>query len=90
MAQHTEIAKRTFKPGWNSLAYGIFTLMGIFHWLLNRDSDMAVTYLGSALIFDPFDQRVKWENRPAYQKVVLTSHLLIFFAAFIYMLVAGK
>jgi H+/Cl- antiporter ClcA len=34
---------------------------------------------GIALIFDPFDQKVMWNNRPAYQQIWLIVHISIVF-----------
>jgi hypothetical protein len=42
----------------------------------------AVSSLGIALAFDPFNQEQKWNDRPNWQKVVLISHLAIVAAMF--------
>ncbi len=54
--------------------YGAFVLLS-FYFLATKQIDSAMSNLGIALIFDPFDQKVTWKNRPAYQQVWLIVHL---------------
>ena len=42
----------------------------------------AAASLGIALAFDPFNQEHKWNERPAWQKVVLFVHLAFVAAMF--------
>jgi len=90
MVQNPKIEKHTFRAGWNTWAYVIFTMLGLGRLLFNNQGETATIFLGAALIFDPFDRKVKWADRPYYQKAVLLIHLLLFFTVFIFMLSAGK
>ncbi|MBI3219860.1 MAG: hypothetical protein HYZ44_10135 [Bacteroidetes bacterium] len=58
------------------ILYGAFVALGIYY-LLRKDISEAMSTLGIGLIFDPFDQQVKWNDRPAYQKIWLVVHLSI-------------
>jgi hypothetical protein len=40
--------------------------------------------MGIALIFDPFNPSVKWQQRPVYQKGWLLIHLALTFAGLFY------
>jgi H+/Cl- antiporter ClcA len=67
----------TFK--YNRFLYGAFVALGLYFLLANKDILTAMSNLGIALIFDPFDQKVTWNNRPAYQQIWLIVHLSIVF-----------
>ncbi len=56
--------------------YGGFVLSSIY-FLVTKQIDMAMSDLGIALIFDPFDQKVMWQNRPTYQRVWLIVHVSV-------------
>ncbi|SOD98449.1 hypothetical protein SAMN06269250_6090 [Spirosoma fluviale] len=56
--------------------YGGFVLLCLYFFLTGSYQDAAVN-LGIGLIFDPFDQTVRWENRPRWQRVWLIVHLLV-------------
>lgn len=43
--------------------------------LLGNDQQTALIYMCIALVFDPFDYRVKWQERPRYQHLLLYFHL---------------
>lgn len=60
----------------NRILYGAFVLLSLYFSLTGSYED-AVVNLGIALIFDPFDQTVRWDNRPRWQRVWLIVHLLI-------------
>lgn len=55
--------------------YGGFVLLALWHVLFSRDFGDAAMVMGIALIFDPFDQSVRWNDRPVYQRVWLFLHL---------------
>ena len=55
--------------------YGGFVLLSLWHALFSRDFGDAAMTMGIALIFDPFDQSVRWNDRPAYQRLWLIVHL---------------
>ncbi len=62
----------------NRILYGAFTALAIYFLATSRIEE-AMPTLGIALIFDPFDQKVAWNNRPSYQKIWLIVHLSIVF-----------
>ncbi len=63
----------------NRIFYGGFVALGLYFLLTNHDLSSAMSNFGLALIFDPFDQKVRWNNRPLYQRVWLVVHLAIVF-----------
>lgn len=71
--------------GANRLAYGLYLVL-VVYLFIKGDYDWAVTNLGIALIFDPFDTEVAWANRPTYQKAWLIVHLVVTFAGFAYLI----
>ena len=70
------------------IAYGAFLLLGLFFFIVKGDLSNSTIYFGLALVFDPFDQQVRWSNRPAYQKVWLITHLILLFGIFGYMIMS--
>ena len=60
----------------NRYLYLGFTLLGVYY-LLSDQLEQAPIYLGVALAFDPFDQKMNWKKRPSWQKAVLILHLAI-------------
>lgn len=60
----------------NRIMYGAFVLLSFYFFLTCSYAD-AVSNLGLALIFDPFDQTVRWDNRPVWQRIWLIAHLMI-------------
>jgi hypothetical protein len=63
----------------NPILYGGFVALGLYFLLANHDLSSAMSNFGLALIFDPFDQKVRWNNRPLYQRVWLFVHLAVVF-----------
>lgn len=74
----------TFTP-FNRYAYVAFLVLVIYFAVKGQYGE-AFTNLGIALVFDPFDPSVKWQQRPIYQKVWLIIHVTITFAGLIYIL----
>ena len=66
-------------------AYIIFLAL-VIYMLFKGDIESATINLGIALIFDPFDSKVKWQDRPLYQRTWLTAHVFLTFAGFIYLI----
>ncbi len=66
------------------LFYGAFVAISVYFLLFTDDFMSGVSNLGIALIFDPFDQKIRWNNRPLYQKAWLFVHVFIVMALFIY------
>lgn len=62
----------------NKLGYVVFVLFG-FYYILTGNINMAVTFIGIAFIFDPFNLLVPFYQRPFYQQAVLYAHLLLAF-----------
>lgn len=67
------------------MAYGLFLLLVVYY-LIRGDVENATINMGVALVFDPFDATVKWQDRPLYQRVWLLLHLALTFAGFFYMI----
>ncbi len=59
----------------NRIIYISFLLAaGILFFLKNQTS--AAIFLCLAPVFDPFDQKVPWGERPFYQKLLLGAHAI--------------
>ncbi len=67
----------TFK--YNRFLYGAFVALGLYFLLAKKDIPTAMSNFGIALIFDPFDQKVIWQNRSLYQRVWLIVYIIILF-----------
>lgn len=59
------------------IGYGAFVLLGIYHLLINQHPIDTATNLGIALVFDPFNHQISWNNRPKWQRVWLIMHVAI-------------
>jgi hypothetical protein len=68
----------------NRLAYLLYMVL-VAYLFFKGDIEWAITNLGIAMIFDPFDAKVKWQNRPPYQKVWLIVHVALTFVGFLYL-----
>ncbi|GAB2543240.1 hypothetical protein GCM10027085_38170 [Spirosoma aerophilum] len=69
--------------------YGAFVLLSLYFALTGSYTD-AASNMGIALIFDPFDQTVRWDHRPRWQRVWLIAHLLVIVGlVFVYWKTAG-
>lgn len=69
----------------NRVAYGLFLVL-VGYLFIKGDYEMAITNLGIAMVFDPFDASVKWNDRPLYQRVWLICHLTLTFAGLAFLL----
>ncbi len=67
----------------NRGAYILYLIL-VVYLLIKGDYEWALTNLGVALVFDPFDVTVKWQDRTRYQKAWLIVHLVIMIAGFAY------
>jgi len=63
----------------NRIMYGLFVAMSMYFLIANKDYGTAMSNLGIALIFDPFDSKVLWTNRPIWQRAWLIVHVVIVF-----------
>lgn len=59
------------------VGYVLFIVLAIYHLLINKNLIDCAMNLGIALVFDPFDQNVSWNNRPKWQRTWLIVHVLI-------------
>lgn len=75
-ANHTSTPKNASKT-FNRAMYGGFVALSIYFLLVSHDYGSAMSNLGIALVFDPFDQRVMWNQRPLHQRVWLGVHVAV-------------
>lgn len=74
----------TFSP-FNRYAYALYMVL-VLYLFIKCDYEWAFTNMGIALVFDPFNPAVKWQQRPLYQRIWLLVHLALTFAGLIYIL----
>ena len=74
----------------NRMAYILFSVAGICFYFIGHDLSQTTVFFGLALVFDPFDQSVKWKDRPLYQRVWLFVHSALTIAVFTAMMIAGQ
>ncbi len=67
----------------NRYAHVLIILLSIY-FVVKGDYELAFTNLGVALVFDPFDPSVKWQQRPMYQRMWLILNVAILFTGLIY------
>lgn len=60
-----------------------FLLMAGLQFFVFEEPSAAIGSLGISLAFDPFDQQVKWSNRPFLQKAWLIVVVILTFAGLI-------
>ena len=70
MEQNKDLTK-----GFNRIGYVLFLLLAAYQALVKKDFIEAASSLGIALVFDPFDQKVTWNERPLWQRVWMMVHL---------------
>ncbi len=73
---------KNISSAFNRWLYGGFVVFGIY-FLIRGEIMNAASNFGIALIFDPFDQAVKWQTRKLYQRIWLIVHLTIVLALFL-------
>lgn len=69
----------------NLFAYILYMVL-VAYLLFKDDLEWAITNMGIALVFDPFNPKVKWQNRPLYQRVWLIVHLTLTFSGLLYLI----
>ncbi len=69
----------------NRYTYALYMVL-VTYLFIKGDYEWAFTNLGIALVFDPFDSTVKWQQRPMYQKVWLLVHVTLTFTGLGYIL----
>jgi len=78
MESTRKTTKNITKPV-NKLFYTLFVLLGSYFLVVNQDYGVAMSNLGIALIFDPFNEKVSFPRRPLYQRIWLITHLTLVF-----------
>ncbi|MFN0083280.1 MAG: hypothetical protein ACKVOM_12255 [Ferruginibacter sp.] len=73
---------KNISSAFNRWLYGGFLVFGIY-FLIRGEIMNAASNFGIALIFDPFDQAVKWNDRKPYQRIWLFVHVAIVLALFL-------
>ncbi len=86
MEKQTNTVPKVLPQSVYVIAYLAFVITGAYTWFFTSNQSMAVSYLGLALIFDPFKQDVPWGKRPLYQRAILVVHLILALSAFIVMI----
>ena len=69
----------------NRYAYIIFLAL-VVYLFIKGDYDDAIANLGIAMVFDPFDASVKWNDRPLYQRAWLIVHVTLVLAGFAFLI----
>jgi hypothetical protein len=72
---------RDLSPAVNRFMYGMLILLSLY-FAISGNWMTAASNLGIGLIFDPFDQKMKFQDRPLYQRVWLIVHVSIVFLIF--------
>lgn len=73
----------------NRSMYALFVGLSLYFLIGAKDLSTAMTNLGLALVFDPFDQNVMWSNRPLYQRLWLLVHVGFVISLFVYLIFSG-
>jgi hypothetical protein len=76
-------AKQTLQA--NRLAYTLYMIL-VAYLFIKGDLEWAITNLGIAMVFDPFDAKVQWQTRPTYQKMWLVVHFALSLTGFLYLI----
>ena len=75
--------KKDVTPVFSKIGYVAFVVLTVYFLATNQIMS-AASNLGIALIFDPFNQQQKWNDRPLYQRVWLLVHVAVVFVLFMY------
>lgn len=70
------------QKNFNKYAYLAFVIAGIGFMFLKEWSNVII-FIGLALVFDPFDTKVPFPQRPLWQRLILLGHLVIVLTAVI-------
>lgn len=71
----------------NKIGYWAFVLLGLYFLVFSKDTSQGIANLGIALIFDPFDQKQPFGERPLVQKAWLLLHVSVTIGLLAYTLV---
>jgi len=83
--KHIKTDSKTSSVNFNKIGYGAFVIIAAY-FLISGDLSSFCIQFGIALVFDPFDQKVVWKDRPVYQRAWMIVHLIILFSAFFILL----
>lgn len=70
-------APKTLSQPANIIGYLAFTLAGLYFAFLSNDPSQGPIFLCLALVFDPYDQAVKWSERPLGVRALLVIHCIV-------------
>lgn len=59
----------------NKALYALFVLLAVIL-IIQKEYSAAMPNLGIALVFDPFNQNIRFSDRPVYQKAWLMVHVI--------------
>jgi hypothetical protein len=59
----------------NRFAYTAFVILALYFLVFSKDISQALANLGIALVFDPFNPKKSFPERPIYQRAWLIIHL---------------
>jgi asparagine N-glycosylation enzyme membrane subunit Stt3 len=59
----------------NRMAYVVMLLVGII-FLFLKDWSQGTVFISLALVFNPFDQSITFNQRPLFQKIWLIAHAI--------------
>jgi len=86
MTKTVESKPKDWSKSFNKILYAGFLLISLFYLLFSKNIPEAVASLGIALIFDPFNPKQPWGQRPLYQRIWLFVHVGIVLLGFVYIL----
>jgi hypothetical protein len=84
MTNNVSSKTRDWTKSVNKILYTGFLLIAVFYLLFSKNIPEAVSSLGIALIFDPFNPNQPWSQRPLYQRIWLFVHVSIVLLGFVY------
>lgn len=75
MNENIEQKPKDVTARYMQIGYVLFIVLGLYHLFVYGDFIECAINIGIALIFDPFDQKVAWNDRHKWQKIWLIAHL---------------
>jgi hypothetical protein len=82
----TDTKIKPANTSFNKYAYAVFVIVAIIFGAM-KDYSQAAIFMSLALVFDPFNQAIKFDQRPLWQRVWLIVHLVISLGLFALMIV---
>ena len=84
MTKSVELKPKDWSKSFNKMLYAGFIVIALFYLLFSKNIPEALSSLGIALIFDPFNPNQPWSQRPLYQRIWLFVHVSIVLLGFVY------